>query len=411
MPDEIFESDPERIDVLWASPSCTQHSRASGGKKPRSNQLRCQPEYLLPYLRLTKCRRMFVENVTELLKWGPVLDVDITYRGRRYRAGQPDPRKEGLFFNHWYREIKISGYDVDIQVLNAADYGAATSRERLIVQAVRRSSGEKITWPEQTHSRTPSLYGYKPWRAASEIIDWSIPGKSIFGRKKPLCPNTLRRIEAGIRKYWGAWAEPFLIVLRGTGDDQIPSTAMQLTAPLPTLTAGGGHIALVRPYIIRYNGGDDRIHGMDAPLPTIDTRNRYGVVTPLVIPQQSAGTAKPDAVPLPTIATGGAIGVVEPFLTQYYGTSGPAHVDAPVPTIPTKDRFAVVQGRCLTMPDGQRYRLDITHRMLTMRELADATSFPHDYRFCGDDTAAKKQVGNAVPPALAEALYRAVLAA
>ena len=30
--------------------------------------------------------------------------------------------------------------------------------------------------------------------------------------------------------------------------------------------------------------------------------------------------------------------------------------------------------------------------------------------FCGGDTAAKKQIGNAVPPVLAEALYREVLA-
>lgn len=32
------------VDLLWASPSCTHHSRAKGGK-PRSNQLRAQPEF------------------------------------------------------------------------------------------------------------------------------------------------------------------------------------------------------------------------------------------------------------------------------------------------------------------------------------------------------------------------------
>ena len=26
LPDEIFDVDPTRIDVVWASPSCTQHS-------------------------------------------------------------------------------------------------------------------------------------------------------------------------------------------------------------------------------------------------------------------------------------------------------------------------------------------------------------------------------------------------
>lgn len=379
LPDEIFPVDPTRIDVLWASPSCTHHSVAAGGK-PRSNQLRSQPEYLLPYLRLTRCRRMFVENVKELRDWGPLLDKDTTYKGRLYKAGTADPRKKGVFFNLWYREIKASGYSVEMEVLNAADYGAATSRERLIVQAVRKSSGSRIVWPEPTHTREPGLLSgsYRPWRSAAEIIDWSIPGESIFDRKKPLCTNTLRRIEAGIRKYWGAWAEPFLIVLRGTSEHAINSTAIPLSAPLPTLTAGGEHVALIRP---------------------------------LFIPQHGGGTVKPVMNPLSTVATTGSIGVVEPFVVEYYGQGEAVPVTIPLHTITTKYRFGVVEGRVLTLPDGSSYQLGITHRMLTVRELAAATSFPENYVFCGGDTAAKKQIGNAVPPVLAEALYRAVLAA
>lgn len=379
LPDEIFPVDPTRIDVLWASPSCTHHSVAAGGK-PRSNQLRSQPEYLLPYLRLTRCRRMFVENVKELRDWGPILDKDTTHKGRLYKAGTADPRKKGIFFNLWYREIKASGYNVEMEVLNAADYGAATSRERLIVQAVRKSSGSRIVWPEPTHTREPGLLSgsYRPWRSAAEIIDWSIPGESIFDRKKPLCTNTLRRIEAGIRKYWGAWAEPFLIVLRGTSEHAINSTAIPLSAPLPTLTAGGEHVALIRP---------------------------------LFIPQHGGGTVKPVINPLSTVATTGSIGIVEPFIVEYYGQGGAVPLNIPLHTVTTKDRFGVVEGRVLTLPDGRSFRLDITHRMLTARELAAATSFPENYVFCGGDTAAKKQIGNAVPPVLAEALYRAVLAA
>ena len=379
LPDEVFDVDPERIDVLWASPSCTHHSIAAGGK-PRSNQLRSQPEYLLPFLRLTKCRRMFVENVRELLDWGPLLDKDTVFHGKKYRAGSPDPRRKGAFFNLWLREIRASGYDVDLQLMNSADYGAATSRERLIVQAVRKSSGERIVWPEPTHTKEPGLLSgsYLPWRSAAEVIDWSIPGESIFNREKPLCKNTLRRIEAGIRKYWGAWAEPFLIVLRGTSEHAINSTATPLSAPLPTLTAGGEHVALIRP---------------------------------LFIPQQSAGTVKPVTEPVSTIATAGSIGIVRPFLIEYYGQGGAVPVGTPLHTVTTKDRFGIIRGRIFTAPDGRMYQLDITHRMLTAGELAAAMSFPGDYVFCGGDTAAKKQIGNAVPPLLAEALYRAVLAA
>ncbi len=430
LPDEIFNVDPQRIDVLWASPSCTAHSVAAGGI-PRSNQLRSQPEYLLPYLRLTKCRRMFVENVKELKKWGPVLDKDITYKGKRYKAGQPDPRKISLFFNLWYREIKASGYAVDMQMMNAADYGAATSRERLIIQAVRKSTGEKIVWPEPTHAQEPGLFHYRPWKSASEIIDWSIPGKSIFDRRVPLYPNTLKRIEAGIRKYWGEWAQLFLMALHGeTGKVQLPlafqpvpiwldlahtkndGVSGTIDTPLNTICCSHGTHAVIMPFITRYNGGSNRNHAIDAPIPVIDTGNRYGLIQPLFIPQQSCGTAKPVSASLPTIATAGAIGLVKPFLIKYYSNEhGAESIDAPLDTITTKDRFALVNGRILTLPDGQKFKLDITHRMLTATELARATSFPDGYVFCGGDTAAKKQIGNAVPPKLAEALYRAILAA
>lgn len=447
IPDEIFADDPQRIDAIWASPSCTHHSVAAGGK-PRSDQLRSQPEHLLPYIRLTKCRRLYIENVTELKSWGPLLDKDTRINGKLYKAGMPDPRKAGLFFNGLLREIRNSGYRVDMAVLNAADYGAATSRERLIIQCVRKSTGEKIVWPEPTHSREPSLFGCKPWRSAAEIIDWTIPGESIFDRKKPLCENTLRRIEAGIRKYWGAWAEPFLIVLRGTKDDQIANSAVPLTAPLPTITTSGTHVALVSPvfidqshpgeesdaarckagplgtittrnnwsvvapFITRYNGGENRNHDVSEPLPVIDTSNRYGLIQPLFVPQHGGGTVKPCGDPLSTIATTGSIGVVSPFLIEYYGNGETRNPFAePLATITTHDRFGIIEGRILTFPDGRKYQLDITHRMLTAGELAAATGFPAGYRFAGGDTAAKKQIGNAVCPGLASALYRAFLAA
>lgn len=136
------------------------------------------------------------------------------------------------------------------------------------------------------------------------------------------------------------------------------------------------------------------------------------MIQPLFIPQQSCGTVKPTDAPLSTIATSGAIGLISPLIVKYYGNETSAKtVNNPLDTITTKDRFGLIQGQILTMPDGQQFKLDITHRMLTAEELARATSFPEGYIFMGGDTAAKKQIGNAVPPKLAEALYRAILAA
>lgn len=417
VPDEIFPDDPTRIDAIWASPACTHHSRAKGGK-PRSKQLREQPEFILPYIRLTKCRRLYIENVEELKDWGPVLDKNLWYKGKLYKAGQPDPRYIGRFFDLWIKEIKASGYKVDMQIMNAADYGAATARRRLIIQAVRKSVGEKIIWPEPTHSRVPDLWGCKPWRSAAEIIDWSIPGKSIFGRKKPLCANTMRRIEAGIEKYWGELAEPFLVVLRGTRESQIKASAVPLSAPLPTITASGEHIALISP--IWLDLAHTRTGGVsgtvDEPLNTITcSKGTHAVVIPslrpLFIPQHGGGTVKPCAAPLSTIATTGSIGVVTPFLVDYHGTGITQDLEKPLNTIRTHNRFGLIEGQILKLPDGRQYKLDITHRMLSAAELAAATGFPKDYRFAGDDTDVKRQIGNAVCPCVTAALYRAFLAA
>ena len=81
--------------------------------------------------------------------------------------------------------------------LVAADYGAPTTRKRLFL--VARCDGRPIVWPEQTHFKNPAE-GQSKWRSAAECIDWSVQGKSIFEREKPLADATMRRIAKGIKK-------------------------------------------------------------------------------------------------------------------------------------------------------------------------------------------------------------------
>ena len=171
------------------------------------------------------------------------------------------------------------------------------------------------------------------------------------------------------------------------------------------------------PFLTRYNGGEDRNHGINDPIPVIDCGNRYGVISPVVMDMSHPGDhadaarCRGNADPIGTITCRNNWGVAMPFLMEYYGNGTTIPVNDPVPVIPTKDRFGLIQGRILILPDGRKYKLDITHRMLTSKELAAATSFPGNYIFAGSDTDAKKQIGNAVPPVLAEALDRAFLAA
>lgn len=445
------------LDILWASPECTNHSRAKGGM-PRQNQSRCQPELLLPWIRKLIVRRLYVENVPEFLEWGPLLAEDTVIGGKLYKAGTPDPRRKTVFFKDWVESIKRSGYKVDWKLLNAADYGAATSRIRLVVQAVRACTGERIIWPVPTNRRVPDLAVRTPWKSAASIIDWSIKGESIFNRKRPLKPSTIKRIENGIRKYWGEWAAPFIVLMRGTKDYQLDCTAKPVTEPLPTISAGGIHAGVVQPFLCILRGSTDdafdrTVQMLDKPVPTITANGKHigivspelrpfvvdlshtknggmtippdsplntitcshgthFVVAPLFVPQQSAGTVKPVTNPLPTISTTGAISVVEPLVHAYYGNAKACQpVDKPLGTVTTKERFGLLEGQVLRMENGTEYQLDITFRMLQPHELAAAMSFPPDYKFCGNKTEQIKQIGNAVCPKLSEALVTAALVA
>lgn len=339
----------ESVELMWASPECTHFSTARGGK-PMDDQSRCTPFDIIRWVTMLDIKRLIVENVTEFKTWGP-LGAD----------NRPIPEQRGSFFAMFINSLRGCGYDVDWRVCNAADYGAPTTRRRLFIQAVQRGSGKSLVWPRQTNAEKVETGGLfaddecRPWVPASEIIDWSIPCQPIDDRKRPLAPATMKRIMSGIRRYWGEYAEPFLV---------------------------------------RYNGGDNRHHSIHEPVPTLDTSNRYGLVSPMILPQQSGADARPADRPCPTIATAGAIGLVQPLVMEYYGNGQCRPVSEPLGTVTCKERFALLR------PEDCR----IGFRMLQPHELAAAQSFPDWYRFTGSKKDVVKQIGNAVCPLMAEAL-------
>ena len=333
------------VQVLWASRSCTHHSRAKGGR-PRSNQLRSQPEYVVTWASQVRPRVIIVENVPEFVEWGP-LDSE----------GKPDRAHKGETFKAWVKMIESLGYNVEHRVLCCADYGDATSRRRFFLIAVRRDVGVPV-WPEPTHG--DHVPGLPQWRGAGECIDLSNLGRSIFGRPRPLAEKTLAKLANGARKYWG---------LDITTETLVRACSGKRTKPLPTQT----------------------------------TKARPSMVT-LVLGQHGAAACRPATEPVPTVACKGAVRMIEPIVIDNANGGVICGSHEPLNTVTLKDQ------RMMALPvleDGRR--IDIFMRMLTPRELARAHSVPDDFIITGNKTEQTKQIGNSVPVRTARALVRTLL--
>lgn len=375
-----------RVNILVASPECTHHSVARGGK-PVNDQLRSSAWLVLRWLESLRVDNLLIENVREFRDWGPVGS-----------NGKPLKSRKGETYRTWLNALRSFGYEVDDRILNAADYGDPTSRERLFVLA--RKGRKAIKWPDPTHGAPGNLYGLQPYRTAREIIDWSIKGKSIFGRKKPLAPSTMARIAAGLKRYGGANAKPFLVMLYGTGD------ARDIDRPMPTITGGGNHTGLCEPFVVIYKG-QSKTRSIQEPVPAITTNPHLYLCEPFLVPffgENKGQKPRNHSInePLPTVTSHGAGALIEPFLVKYYGAgNGVTSADDPVPTITTKDRFGLVE-------ISGKYQIDIRFRMLQPHELAAAMSF-ENYTFTGTKTQQTKQIGNAVPVRLAQALCTSLM--
>ncbi len=91
-------------------------------------------------------------------------------------------------------------------------------------------------------------------------------GKKAAGADEPLPTITGRGTQLNL-------VTSNLVKLRGTCKDGQP-----VTEPMPTVTGGGTHLAEVRAFLVRYNGCS--LGQMpDQPITTLDTRDRFGLVT------------------------------------------------------------------------------------------------------------------------------------
>ena len=378
-----------RLDLLCASPECTHHSNARGGK-PMSDQSRASAWHVLRWCEALDIRNVLIENVPEFQFWGPLYEdcncgsgteVDIKLHDKKCHWQRPVQKKKGRIYRAFLSSLRALGYSVNARVLNSANYGDPTTRERLFIMARK---GKAIRWPEPTHRKEGNgdMFGELPkWKPAREIIDWNIKGDSIFTRasrgKKPLSPNTLKRIEAGLRKYSGmafvlgqqsgasprsvdkpiptiagagaiSLIQPFIIQMDMGGRLQ------DIEKPLNTLTSADSR-GLVEPFLVEYHGTigrQERTRSLDQPMPTLDTSNRFGLVEPFMVMLNGTDEGSLENSnrsvdqPLPTITGSPHIGLAEPFIVPVnhgFGDTRTHSVDKPMPTITAFDALALAQ--------------------------------------------------------------------
>lgn len=434
-------SNPEEIvpegylDLLMASPECVHHSRARGGK-PVSDQRRADAWLVNRWLTRLDVSAILIENVPEFLEWGPTCSLPAGHAGPHRedgrapiaeRCAKPVPERKRVYFEAWVRSLWELGYVVEWRILNAADYGDATTRKRFFL--IARKDGIPVRWPQATHSRDGSgdlFGGLKRWRSAREIIDWDHPGQSLFERRKPLSLKTRLRIARGLQKYGGELAgdfidlldlppveralfpvqpigtspEPFILLQRDSSlaDGSVtPSRARAASEPLPTVT-GQAVIRLVDPAAEPFHFGNrenNAARSPDEPIAGATSAHGGGIAAihpdaqPFVMEgahthQAGPGVRSADE-PLTTIGAHPRKIVVEPLILGQGGGGEIRTADEPLPTIATDGAIARIDAHVSPYyGNGQASPIDAPVPTVTGRDrhalvepTADALTIPY----------------------------------
>jgi len=353
---DVFDGDPDTecggkaVGWFHMSPDCTHHSQAAGGQ-PRKREIRNLSWIGLKWAGKKKPRVISLENVKQILQWGPLIAKRCKVTGRVVKLGGgvaepgevvpvsqqflvPDPARRGKTWRVFVAELQRLGYAVEWRVIKACDFGAPTSRERLFM--IARCDGRPIVWPEPTHAKNPAK-GQKKWRTAAECIDWTIPSKSIFDRAKPLAPATLRRIAKGMKKFVIDAADPFIVPIANWSGGSVQSA----NEPLRTVTSWprGGSFAMASPIIApATHQGSDRINDPHAPLPTVTCANRgeLTLISPVMVgaggPAYSGKPASADQ-PAGTLMTQNHRAIAAAHLVKFRFSDEGKALDEPLPTI------------------------------------------------------------------------------
>lgn len=291
------EQNPDALVVLWASLECTNFSKAKGGQ-PRDADSRTLAEHLFRYIEAIDPDYIQIENVEEFMSWGALDD-----------NGKPVSKDRGRSYVRWVNKVKRYGYNFDFRILNAADYGAYTSRKRFFGIFAKKEL--PIVFPKQTHSKKAehTLFGdLEQWKPVREVLDFDDEGRSIFDRKKPLAEKTLERIHAGLIKYVAGGKDAFMVKYNSMSQKgkYVPPS---LSEPCPTVTTQGRLALASVSFLSKQFSGhpEDKNISVDSPAGTITTIDHHA------------------------------------FVSVHYGNGFNTSCEVPAATLTTHDRMALVQ--------------------------------------------------------------------
>ena len=287
---------PDAMIMLHASLECTNFSKAKGGQ-PRDADSRTLAEHLFRYIDVIDPDYIQIENVEEFMSWG---DMD--------ENGKPISMDKGRLYQKWVRNVKKYGYNFEHRILNAADFGAYTTRKRFF--GIFAKKNLPIVFPELTHckgGRQDMFSRLEKWKPVKDVLDFSDEGTTIF-REKPLAEKTLERIYAGLIKFVAGGKDAFL-----------------------------SRYNTVRP--------QDTCKSVDEPCGVLTTENRFAKVQVSFLSKQFSG--HPESKNVSVEEPAGAITCKDHhvFVSAYYGNGHNHSVDLPAPTVTTKDRMALIESR------------------------------------------------------------------
>ncbi|KXT55586.1 DNA methyltransferase [Gordonia sp. QH-12] len=416
-----------RTDLGWFSPSCTKHSVAQGKKihdaqpdlfgevlpDAAAERSRATMWDVVRFTEYHAYEAVIVENVVEVTKWPP--------------------------YTAWLAAMDSLGYDHQLVMLNSMHAqllgpGAPQSRDRFYCvfwrKGNRRPDLHHLTrphavcptcgpvramqsWkkPDNTIGKYRSQYVYRCpnvtcrnaivepiVRPAADIIDWTLEGQRIGDRARPLADKTMKRIQAGIDRYWA----PLLVPVEGR-DGKV---ARPTDEPMRTATARN-ETGFTVPC-----GGTWRTEpaSLADPLPTRTTVETDGLAF-LAQFRERNRLLDPHTEPLTTVVADGAgqmlVRPSDAFIAELRGGGSTARpVTDPLATVTASGNH---HGLVARHNEGGTVDIDdVRFRMLEPSEYSRAMDFPADYRMLGTRREQVRLAGNAVTPPAARDLISVV---